>query len=72
MSFSSVAPYSFTGIVTNPKDTAPFQIDLGMPVSFDQSSPAQPLPRLCHSPAPCQSRSPSSRRTVTAGWFQAS
>src|SRR5215218_2719113 len=30
MSFSSVAEKSFTGIVTSPKEMAPFQIDRGM------------------------------------------
>ena len=31
MSFSSVAEKSFTGIVTRPKEIAPFQIDRGIP-----------------------------------------
>jgi hypothetical protein len=30
MSFSSVAEKSFTGIVTSPKEIAPFQIERGM------------------------------------------
>ena len=30
MSFSSVAEKSFTGIVTRPKEIAPFQIERGM------------------------------------------
>jgi hypothetical protein len=33
MSFSSVAPYTLTGMVTSPKDTAPFQMDLGIDLS---------------------------------------
>jgi hypothetical protein len=32
MSFSSVAEKSFTGIVTRPKEIAPFHIERGMPL----------------------------------------
>src|SRR6188472_2651391 len=48
MSFSSVAEKSFTGIVTRPKEMAPFQIDRGMgsvchleTVEFGDSEPEQ-------------------------------
>ena len=44
MSWLSVAAYSFTGTLTSPNDTAPFQIALGMPCSC-LSPVAAPVPR---------------------------
>src|SRR4029453_9710155 len=38
MSFSSVAEKSFTGIVTRPKEIAPFHIERGMPPSLPDAS----------------------------------
>src|SRR4051812_45679717 len=38
MSFSSVAEKSFTGIVTSPKEIAPFQIERGMPPSLPDAT----------------------------------
>ena len=38
--FSSVAPYTRTGIVTNPKEIAPFQIVFTNQASFDVGTPA--------------------------------
>jgi hypothetical protein len=51
MSFSSVAEKSFTGIVTRPKEIAPFHIERGMPPSLPDAADS-----LRYAAAPIDSR----------------
>ena len=52
MSFSSVAEYSFTGMVTRPKEMAPFQIERGM------ASVCPCAPNPAYAPSPGRSAGP--------------
>jgi hypothetical protein len=60
MSFSSVAEKSFTGIVTRPKEIAPFHIERGMPLVCLMGSLIASLAKLARPRIATQSWSSSS------------